>query len=227
MRVRRTVLERELNMEKGPPRRRRKRRRALGAAGCLSAAAAVGLLRSSSDSSSSMTLRSTVSDRRALRRGLQTAIPQQCYDNILSNPTFATGSYAPWQKHSVIPDFTLQTITPGYDGAEDFALEFGDRYSRYQGVRQSILSSADCLLPSEETQGDESFYLTISYDVAMLDPTNQGIATCTTDRVTITESDGRTQLSRHSCPWIELVGRSVDDPTGQIRAEVYLSLIHI
>ena len=83
-------------MEPARPRRRRmKRHRALGAAGCLSAAAAVGLLRSSDDRMTlrSTTLRSTVSDRRAL----QTTIPPQCYTNLLANPSFATGDYAPWE----------------------------------------------------------------------------------------------------------------------------------
>ena len=32
-------------------------------------------------------------------------------------------------------------------------LQFGNRYSRYQGVRQSILGSADCLVP---TSGEAS-----------------------------------------------------------------------
>ena len=56
------------------------------------------------------------SDRRALRRGLQTTpadIPEYCYDNLLTNPTFSTGAHDPWEKHSVVPDFTLQTVTPG------------------------------------------------------------------------------------------------------------------
>ena len=219
-------------MEAARPRgrRRRKRRRAAAAAaGCLSAAAAAGFLRSSSDGS--RTLRSVASTETFLRkrRALQAAtssIPPQCYANLLANPAFASGAYGPWEKHSVVPDFALQTVTPGWDGAADSALQFGDRYSRYQGVRQSLLSSADCLLPSPEVAvgagGGESFYLTISYDVRMIDATTgQGISTCTTDRVAVTESDGRVQLARHSCPWVELVGRSADDPRGRIRAEVY------
>ena len=43
-----------------------------------------------------------------------------------------------------------------------------------------------------------------SYDVRMLDATTgEGIATCATDRVTVTEREGRVQLATHSCPWIE------------------------
>lgn len=114
-------------------------------------------------------------DRMSSRSGrrLQT-IPQSCYENMLVNGDFESGT-ANWSIAGIVDTFTTNLRQDGAGGSHAL---FQDRYVVTNGIQQGLATPE--ALPCFDGEG---FYFRITADLRLYDPTTgEGISACRNDR---------------------------------------------